>query len=174
MNTFFKLLTLILTASLQATDTNNDIVNAIINQNATELKQLITTAKLTAQQKRAVVQFAADRAAEYEAASTLSGQTKKSIFATACVVFFASIGFFIKDPLLVSVLSDNLSRDLPPVLPHICAGIFCAGAAIASGYECDTGYYTNKPVYIRDFLSTKLKCGYYSDGVYYTRMQTHN
>jgi hypothetical protein len=141
----------------QAVDSKIPIIQAIEQKDYPALQRFIEKAEFSPLDKRFIIDFASKKAEQNSSASILSSDTKKSLFATLCVAFVAISCFALEKP--VKLLEAGVRLSPSAHAPHALLAASSLGAGIFCGYECEFGFYNDRPRYIRDYVVEKLQKG---------------
>jgi hypothetical protein len=152
------------------------LLHAIEHHDFVALRDGLKDVELALSEKAALYNKARETFDKAEKESLLTSESKKGLFATLCVTFIF-LGMIPCYPLVMILFFHDHNRkasfdDLinrigvcwPQFFGSLAALGFCSTASFAAGYECEAGYYTNRPDYIRNFLNKYLKVRYWIGG----------
>ncbi len=149
------------------------LLDAIERHDFIALSHGLKDVKLTISQKTMLYNKAQEAFNKAEKQGWMSSESKKGLFATLCVAFLAAGFLSLYPPLMILCFHDRPrkvhSRDVINQIGAYWEMFFGSlglatlfgAASFASGYECEVGYYTNRPEYIRKFLTEFLKVDYW-------------
>lgn len=147
-----KLMLTILLCTVRHAHTSHveSILASVAKSDFKQLQSQLTNHTLSAQEKIQILEHAHSIANPHREKE----ETRKSVFATLCVIFWVSGGCLLEDACRTYGYFGSMNTRT------LLATLGCIGAAIGCGYECEKGYYTARALYIEKYLNKLFNVQY--------------